>query len=113
MNDLANIDRDAFWPVMGRAMAAALARAPGLVTRAVPGAWRVTSDVDTWMANWSRLATTSWLFRTFGDEGQRREVARSDDRNPLWFEHGFHRKCGRADILDTCVQLGMAVITSS
>lgn len=52
MNDPTNVNRDAFWPVMGRAMAAALARAPGLVTRAAPGAWRVTSDIDLWMANW-------------------------------------------------------------
>jgi ribosomal protein S18 acetylase RimI-like enzyme len=52
MNDLENIKRDALWQLMGRAMAAALARAPGLVTRAVPGAWRVTSDVNMWMANW-------------------------------------------------------------
>jgi GNAT superfamily N-acetyltransferase len=52
MNNPKHVDRDAFWPVMGRAMAAALAHAPGLVTRAVPGAWRVTSDVDLWMANW-------------------------------------------------------------
>jgi ribosomal protein S18 acetylase RimI-like enzyme len=52
MNDPKNVNRDAFWQVMGRAMAAALARAPGLIARAVPGACRVTSDVDLWMANW-------------------------------------------------------------
>jgi hypothetical protein len=52
MDDQASIDRDALWQLMGRAMAAALSRAPGLVTRVAPGAWRVTSDVDTWMANW-------------------------------------------------------------
>jgi hypothetical protein len=52
MNDPKHVNRDAFWPVMGRAMAAALALAPGLVARAAPGAWRVTSDVDLWMANW-------------------------------------------------------------
>ena len=37
---------------MGRATAAALARTPGLIVRAVPGASRVTSDVDPWIANW-------------------------------------------------------------
>jgi ribosomal protein S18 acetylase RimI-like enzyme len=52
MNDPAPIDRDALWQMMGRAMAAALSRAPGLVVRVAPGAWRVTSDVDSWMANW-------------------------------------------------------------
>ena len=51
MNDLKYVNRDAFWPVMGRAMAA-LARAPRLIARAVPGACRVTSDVDLWLANW-------------------------------------------------------------
>jgi hypothetical protein len=52
MNDPKHVNRDAFWPVMGRATAAALARAPGLIARAVPGACRVTSDVDLWLANW-------------------------------------------------------------
>jgi hypothetical protein len=46
------IDPDATWEIMGRAMAAALCRAPGFVSTAVPGAWRVTSNVNTWMANW-------------------------------------------------------------
>ncbi len=52
MNDPTNVNRDAFWPVMGRATAAALARAPGRIARAVPGACRVTTDVDLWLANW-------------------------------------------------------------
>jgi GNAT superfamily N-acetyltransferase len=52
MDNLASIDRDALWQLMGRAMAAALSRAPGLVVRVAPGAWRVTSDVDSWMASW-------------------------------------------------------------
>jgi ribosomal protein S18 acetylase RimI-like enzyme len=52
MDDLTTSDPDALWQLMGRSMAAALSRSPGLVTRTAPGAWRVTSDVNTWMANW-------------------------------------------------------------
>jgi GNAT superfamily N-acetyltransferase len=52
MNDLKHIDPDRLWDVTGRAMVATLSRAPGLVTHAVPGAWWVTSDVNSWMANW-------------------------------------------------------------
>lgn len=52
MDDLAMPDHDALFQMAGRAMAAALSRAPGLVVRFAPGAWRVTADVDIWMANW-------------------------------------------------------------
>ena len=49
---ISHIDRDALWQLVGRSMAASASRAPGLVTRFAPGAWRVTSDVDSWTANW-------------------------------------------------------------
>ena len=52
MNDPVPCERDALWQMVGRAMAAALTRAPGVVTDAAPGAWRVTSNVNVWMANW-------------------------------------------------------------
>lgn len=52
MDDLATIDRAALWQQAGRALAASMSRSPGLITRAAAGAWRVTSEVDTWMANW-------------------------------------------------------------
>jgi ribosomal protein S18 acetylase RimI-like enzyme len=52
MGVFATGEHDALWQQTGRAMAAALSRAPGLVTRFAPGAWRVTSDVDSWMAIW-------------------------------------------------------------
>jgi ribosomal protein S18 acetylase RimI-like enzyme len=52
MSDPPAIDRDASWQMIGRSMAAAMSRSPGLVVRVAPGAWRVTSDVDMWMANW-------------------------------------------------------------
>lgn len=52
MDASATIDRDALWRLIGRSMVAASSRAPGLVTRFAPGAWRVTSDVNAWTANW-------------------------------------------------------------
>jgi GNAT superfamily N-acetyltransferase len=48
----ASIDRDALWQMFGRGMAAAMSRAPGLVIRFSSGAWQVTSDVNSWTANW-------------------------------------------------------------
>ena len=55
---------------------------------------------------------TSGLFRTLGDDGQRWEVDQPDGHNPLWSEPSFHLKCGRANILDTCVQSGVAQVMS-
>lgn len=52
MGERTDLDRDALWQIFGRSMAAAMSRAPGLVARFAPGAWRVTCDIDSWTANW-------------------------------------------------------------
>lgn len=43
---------DQLWRDLGKATADLQSGAPGLVTRDVPGAWAVLSEVDVWEANW-------------------------------------------------------------
>ncbi len=52
MQGLPTTNCDALWQLVGQSMAAASSRAPGLVTRFAPGAWRITSDVNAWTTNW-------------------------------------------------------------
>jgi N-acetylglutamate synthase-like GNAT family acetyltransferase len=47
-----SVDSGELWRLFGQATADAQAGAPGLVVRALPGAWAVLCDVGIWEANW-------------------------------------------------------------
>ena len=68
-----------------------------------------TSSRDAVCAN---MCQACWLFRSFGDDGQRWGESGKAHPNRLWSSTHLHQKCGRADMRDACAQSPAAAVSA-